>query len=114
MFITPFFKGDFEIQLPSLPLPQISPFPYDILKDELQRFPQARPQWVQEEHKNMGAWFYVQPRIDNLLSTMPERPGKASRLTFAGRPPSAASATGIKHLHLREMNQLIEEAMNIH
>lgn len=49
---------------------QISPFPYDVLKEELNKYPDAKVLWVQEEHKNSGAWSYVQPRMRTLA---PER-----------------------------------------
>ena len=44
-------------------LPQISPFPYDLVEEQLARYPSAEVVWVQEEPKNMGAWSYVQPRL---------------------------------------------------
>lgn len=46
---------------------QLTPLPYDMIKDELERYPNAVIQWVQEEHKNMGAWTYVHPRIEHLI-----------------------------------------------
>ncbi|THD22927.1 2-oxoglutarate dehydrogenase mitochondrial [Fasciola hepatica] len=53
---------------------QITPFPYDLVKAELERYPDATLQWVQEEHKNMGAWSYVRPRVNHLIKTcLPER-----------------------------------------
>lgn len=53
---------------------QITPFPYDLIKAELERYPDATLQWVQEEHKNMGAWSYVRPRVHHLIhSCMPDR-----------------------------------------
>jgi len=48
-------------------LEQISPFPFDLIFDELNKYSDAAVQWVQEEHKNMGAWFYVEPRVNNLI-----------------------------------------------
>ena len=42
---------------------QISPFPLDLVKKEAEKYPNATIAWVQEEPKNMGSWFYVQPRI---------------------------------------------------
>ncbi|KAF6768961.1 hypothetical protein AHF37_12816, partial [Paragonimus kellicotti] len=53
---------------------QLTPFPYDLIKADLERYPNAMIQWVQEEHKNMGAWSYVQPRINHLISiALPDR-----------------------------------------
>ncbi len=46
---------------------QISPFPYDLVRQELERYPKATVMWAQEEHKNMGGWFYVQPRLHTTL-----------------------------------------------
>lgn len=42
---------------------QIAPFPFDAVAAEVKRFPNAQVVWVQEEPRNMGAWFYVAPRI---------------------------------------------------
>ena len=42
---------------------QISPFPYDLVKAELEKYPKASVIWAQEEHKNMGAWSYAEPRL---------------------------------------------------
>lgn len=49
---------------------QISPFPYDVIKAEVDKYQNAQLVWVQEEHKNNGAWSYVQPRMRTLI---PER-----------------------------------------
>lgn len=46
---------------------QISPFPYDIVMEECLRYKGAELVWAQEEHKNMGAWAFVQPRFNSLL-----------------------------------------------
>jgi hypothetical protein len=42
---------------------QLTPFPYDMVKAELLKYPNARVVWVQEEHKNMGPYQYVEPRL---------------------------------------------------
>ena len=44
-------------------LEQIAPFPFDLVAAEVARFPGAQVVWVQEEPRNMAAWFYVAPRI---------------------------------------------------
>ncbi|XP_045764601.1 2-oxoglutarate dehydrogenase, mitochondrial isoform X2 [Maniola jurtina] len=48
-------------------LEQISPFPYDQIKAEIAKYPNAQLVWSQEEHKNMGSWSYVEPRFRTLL-----------------------------------------------
>lgn len=42
---------------------QLSPFPFDQVKAEVGRFPNADLVWCQEEHKNQGYYDYVKPRI---------------------------------------------------
>lgn len=42
---------------------QLSPFPFDQVKAEVDRFPNADLVWCQEEHKNQGYYDYVKPRI---------------------------------------------------
>ncbi|ODN05664.1 2-oxoglutarate dehydrogenase, mitochondrial [Orchesella cincta] len=81
---------------------QISPFPYDLIKDEVNKYANAQLTWVQEEHKNSGAWCYVQPRMRTLF---PDR-----EIKYAGRHISASTATGSKHMHLKEQAQLYEES----
>lgn len=48
---------------------QICPFPYDLVQKELERFPEAKVAWAQEEHKNQGWWFYVQPRLRTIAGS---------------------------------------------
>ncbi|KAL1139167.1 hypothetical protein AAG570_009227 [Ranatra chinensis] len=47
---------------------QISPFPYDLVKAECAKYPNATFVWSQEEHKNQGCWSYVQPRFHTALN----------------------------------------------
>ncbi|XP_043472208.1 2-oxoglutarate dehydrogenase, mitochondrial isoform X2 [Leptopilina heterotoma] len=47
---------------------QISPFPYDLVKKEAEKYSSAELIWCQEEHKNQGAWNYVQPRFNTALN----------------------------------------------
>uniref|UniRef100_A0A069DY23 2-oxoglutarate dehydrogenase complex component E1 n=1 Tax=Panstrongylus megistus TaxID=65343 RepID=A0A069DY23_9HEMI len=83
---------------------QISPFPYDLVKAECAKYPNAKLAWCQEEHKNQGAWTYVNPRFDTALN-------KSRPVAFAGRPTAASPATGSKMQHLKELNQLVEDSM---
>ncbi|XP_049794378.1 2-oxoglutarate dehydrogenase complex component E1-like isoform X2 [Schistocerca nitens] len=47
---------------------QISPFPYDLVKKECAKYPNALLCWAQEEHKNQGSWTYVQPRFHTAIN----------------------------------------------
>ena len=42
---------------------QIAPFPFDLVAEQIKRYPNASVTWAQEEPRNMGAWTYVAPRI---------------------------------------------------
>lgn len=43
--------------------PQISPFPFDLVRVETEKYANAELVWCQEEHKNMGYYDYVRPRL---------------------------------------------------
>ena len=59
------------------------PFPTKALVHELARFKNAEMVWCQEEPRNMGAWFFVEPFIEWVLNTSPgQAPHSALR-----RPP---------------------------
>jgi len=83
---------------------QIAPFPYDLVKAELDRYPGASVVWAQEEHKNGGPWSYVQPRF---ATTM----GHQGHMRYAGRPVSPSTATGNKRTHTRELENLLHDAL---
>ncbi|KAL6422030.1 hypothetical protein ACFW04_010845 [Cataglyphis niger] len=83
---------------------QISPFPYDLVKKEAAKYPNAELVWAQEEHKNQGAWTYVQPRFHTALNGTP--------CIYAGRPTAASPATGSKMQHLKELKQLIDDSLS--
>lgn len=42
---------------------QISPFPFDLVSEEVEKYGNAELIWCQEEHKNMGYYDYVRPRF---------------------------------------------------
>lgn len=84
---------------------QISPFPYDLVKKEAAKYPNADLIWSQEEHKNQGAWTYVQPRFHTALNG-------ARPVTYAGRPTASSPATGSKMQHLKELKQLLDDSLN--
>uniref|UniRef100_A0AAX7VCG3 2-oxoglutarate dehydrogenase complex component E1 n=1 Tax=Astatotilapia calliptera TaxID=8154 RepID=A0AAX7VCG3_ASTCA len=46
---------------------QLSPFPFDLVKEEADHYPNADLVWCQEEHKNHGYYDYVKPRISTTI-----------------------------------------------
>ena len=57
---------------------QLCPFPFDQVRDEIAKYPNADLTWVQEEHKNLGPWSFVQPRFQTALEHVEaESPTKA-------------------------------------
>lgn len=63
--------------------------------------------WLQEEHKNQGAYYYVRDRLSMALCLPLED------ITYGGRPVSAAPATGSKVINKEEKEEMIEMAMKI-
>jgi 2-oxoglutarate dehydrogenase E1 component len=89
-------------------LEQIAPFPDEALGEELVKHPKADIVWCQEEPRNMGAWTYVDPRIEELLGRLGHG---AKRPRYVGRPESASTATGYLRVHLQEQKALVGAAI---
>ena len=56
--------------------------------------------WVQEEPRNMGAYFYLQ-RFEEFRS-----------FEYIGRPESAAPATGHASMHIKEQKDIVDKAFS--
>ena len=91
-------------------LEQFYPFPALSLTRELARFKNADVVWCQEEPKNQGAWFFVEPNIEWVLSRIG---AKTSRPVYAGRPASASPATGLASQHKAEQTALVSDALTL-
>uniref|UniRef100_A0A667FWR5 2-oxoglutarate dehydrogenase complex component E1 n=1 Tax=Lynx canadensis TaxID=61383 RepID=A0A667FWR5_LYNCA len=85
---------------------QLSPFPFDLLLQEVRKYPNAELAWCQEEHKNQGYYDYVKPRLRTTIS-------RAKPVWYAGRDPAAAPATGNKKTHLTELQRLLDTAFDL-
>ncbi|XP_037874726.1 2-oxoglutarate dehydrogenase complex component E1 isoform X1 [Bombyx mori] len=119
-------------------LEQISPFPYDQVKAEIAKYPNAQLVWSQEEHKNMGSWSYIEPRFRTLLQNQKQIRAKSQSkggswlsqlfgrdespqtnaqetetvprtISYNGRATAASPATGSKAAHNKELRNLLEE-----
>ncbi|CAG9937483.1 unnamed protein product [Clonostachys rosea f. rosea IK726] len=88
---------------------QLHPFPWAEVKENLESYPNAKSVvWAQEEHYNGGAWHYMRDRLDTVLRQLDRQ--AISSLRYAGRDPSASTATGLKKLHASEEDELLNEA----
>ncbi|KAK8086155.1 Oxoglutarate dehydrogenase [Apiospora phragmitis] len=91
---------------------QLNPFPWQQLKENLDMYPNAKTiVWCQEEPLNAGAWSFVQPRIETLLNNTQHHDRK--HVMYAGRNPSASVATGLKSVHQKEEQDLLEMAFTV-
>ncbi|NBU14241.1 MAG: 2-oxoglutarate dehydrogenase E1 component [Alphaproteobacteria bacterium] len=86
---------------------QLYPFPLKALVNELGRFKNADIVWCQEEPKNMGSWTFIEPYLSWVLE---QTGSKVKRPRYAGRPASAATATGLMSTHLAQLQAFLEEA----
>ncbi|KAL4714161.1 hypothetical protein ACJJTC_008515 [Scirpophaga incertulas] len=83
---------------------QLFPFPYDLVLREMCRFQKAQVFFCQEEHKNQGPWLFCKNRLENLFGR---------KIKCISRPPSSASATGIKWMHAKELKELKEAIIKL-
>ena len=85
-------------------LEQLYPFPEDEVAEAIGRYPKAEKfLWVQEEALNMGAWYFVQPLLDELL---PAEPG------YVGRDEAASPAVGDAGQHQTEQHEIVAQALD--
>jgi 2-oxoglutarate dehydrogenase E1 component len=89
---------------------QLYPFPLHALGKELTRFKTAEIVWCQEEPRNMGAWTFAAPRIEEVLAQIG---AKQDRPIYVGRAESASPATGLHRRHVEEQNRLVGEALTV-
>uniref|UniRef100_T1IGW9 Transketolase-like pyrimidine-binding domain-containing protein n=1 Tax=Strigamia maritima TaxID=126957 RepID=T1IGW9_STRMM len=86
-------------------LEALCPFPTLELQQELKKFRKVKEYvWSQEEHQNMGAWFFVKPRFENLVGC---------RLTYVGRRPLATPAVGVGRVHKLESEEILQKSFKI-
>jgi 2-oxoglutarate dehydrogenase E1 component len=92
-----------------LRLEQLYPVPSISLRQELSRFKHAEMVWCQEEPKNQGAWSFIEPNLETLLT---EIGAQHTRPRYAGRAASASPATGLASKHKVQQEALVNEALS--
>ncbi len=99
--------GDTATQI--IRLEQLYPFPGDPLAARLARMPKLEELvWAQEEPRNNGYWFFVEPFIEAALI---EAASPVKRPRYAGRAASASPATGLMKRHQLEQGALVADAL---
>ena len=87
-------------------LEQLYPFPYEALEEEIVDFKNCEMIWCQEEPRNMGAWQFIQERVQSVL----QRVVGNDTLHFIGRRAAASPATGVFDRHLSNQQNIIRLA----
>ncbi|MBI1170530.1 2-oxoglutarate dehydrogenase E1 component [bacterium] len=87
---------------------QLYPVPVVSLNTELSRFKGAEVVWCQEEPRNQGAWSFIEPELEALLTKIG---ATHTRPRYAGRIASAAPATGLASKHKAEQVALVNDAL---
>lgn len=84
---------------------QLYPFPRTLLAAELNKYGKAADVvWCQEEPMNQGAWYQIRHHLQACLAD-------GQNLHYAGRPRSPSPAVGHMADHLRELQQLLADAL---
>ena len=87
-------------------LEQLYPFPGKKIAAVIGRYKNAKEAiWAQEEPKNMGAWTFTRPYLEDLL---PE----SMALRYIGRRDSGTTAEGATKAHTTEQARIINETVN--
>ena len=86
---------------------QLYPFPYEEVAKILEPYTHVTDfVWCQEEPQNQGAWYCSKHNFEYVI---PE----GAKLSYAGRPASAAPAVGYASLHNKQQRELIEQALTL-
>ncbi|MGZ3264501.1 MAG: 2-oxoglutarate dehydrogenase E1 component [Croceibacterium sp.] len=92
-------------------LEQLYPFPGEPLAVRLKRMKNLESVvWCQEEPKNNGAWFFVESRIEEALTSGGH---KGMRPCCAGRDVAASPATGLASKHKEQQEALVALALGL-
>jgi 2-oxoglutarate dehydrogenase E1 component len=91
-------------------LEQIYPFPENTLGRVLKPYINADVVWCQEEPENMGAWTFVDRRIERVLHRLEM---KSYRPVYIGRDDAASPATGLARTHMAQQARIVTTALGL-
>ena len=91
-------------------LEELYPLAKDAIINEIKKYPNAEIVWCQEEPKNMGAWNFIDRRLEDLIIASKVT---AKRPKYIGRIGAASPATGYARIHNKEQELIITEALTV-
>jgi 2-oxoglutarate dehydrogenase E1 component len=91
-------------------LEQIYPFPEISVSRVLAPYRNADVVWCQEEPENMGAWSFVDRRIEKVLLHLDM---KVRRPAYVGRDAAASPATGLAKAHMAQQARVVATVLGI-
>lgn len=92
-------------------LEQLSPFPFDLVADAMNKYPNGKVIWTQEEPKNMGPWVYVSERISTAAAQLGGRGD--IHPDYFGRHTMASPSEGQHKEHIKIQSEIIAESLGI-
>jgi 2-oxoglutarate dehydrogenase E1 component len=86
-------------------LEEIYPFPFKRIQEVLKKYSNLKDiVWVQEEPKNMGAWTFVEPRLNAAAP-------KDLTVSYIGRKRRSSPSEGDPLVHKHEQNRIMTQAI---
>ena len=82
---------------------QLYPFPEDRIAALIAELKPSEVVWCQEEPKNMGSWFFAEPKLR----------AQGFDVKYVGRNEAASPATGSHKRHAKEQAHILSEALGI-
>jgi len=101
------FRAENKIQNAAIiRVEQLYPLHQELIRTIMAKYPRAQKKWVwcQEEPRNMGAFHYIRPRLEDISN---------HTLRYAGRERSSSPAVGSKAIHTAEQDNLVEAAFSV-
>jgi 2-oxoglutarate dehydrogenase E1 component len=87
-------------------IPQLYPFPAEQIAQTVKCHPNVKQiLWAQEEPRNMGAYSFVAPRLQEVFA---ELAGKGVSFRYVGRTERASPAIGSPKVHVVEQMEIIK------
>jgi len=97
-------RRELGLNIAIIRIEQYYPFPKEAIMTALKAYTKAEVIWCQEEPKNMGAWYFIKPYLDDIID---------KEIEYVGRPDAASPAVGSSSVHNKEQNALVQKALNI-